>query len=352
LSQPYTHPVLIIPAYKPTAALSQLVAELLQINPLQDMIIINDGSTGEPLRLLNELAKLPQVVVLHHAVNLGKGQALKTAFNYYLLNSDPSAVGIVTADADAQHSAKDIQNIVAHLQSTPQTVCLGSRQFKQNVPFRSRFGNSLTRKLFKLLIGKSVYDTQTGLRGLPRFVLPDLLQISAQRYEYELDMLIRLIRQKIEITEIPIETIYIDDNKGSHFNPLIDSLKVYFVFLRYTAGSLASAVLDLLTFYILYLITGQLFASLAVARLTSGTFNFVLCKKMIFKSGENTGYAASKYILLALFSLALSYILVIGLVKNYGINLYVSKIIADVCIFVINFAIQKVVVFPRSSLQE
>lgn len=341
-------PVIIIPAYQPGEALLTLVREILTQNSKQNIIIVDDGSAEATKTIFDKLRTLPNVIVLQHAINLGKGQALKTAFNYYLLNYDTTSVGVVTADADGQHSSKDIEIICQELKNDRTTLVLGSRSLNKNVPLRSRFGNTLTRKIFHLLMRKPVHDTQTGLRGIPRFILPELLQINATRYEYELDMLIRIIRKKIAIKEIPIETIYIDDNKSSHFNPILDSLKVYFVFIRYIAGSISSAVVDFVGFVILNLLTHQLFFSIAGARVISGTFNFFICKKMIFKSGGHFSLEAVKYLLLAIFSLGLSYILVLGLSKDYGVNLYLSKIIADISVFLINFTIQKVIIFPMS----
>lgn len=346
------NPVLIIPAYQPTLALTKLVLSMIEARPEQMMIIVDDGSTtAEAQQVFSHLDSLPQVVLLRHAVNMGKGQALKTAFNYYLLHATNLSPGVVTADADGQHILSDIIQLMDHLQMASETLWLGSRQLKHNVPLRSRFGNTLTRKIFNFIVGKSIHDTQTGLRGIPRTLLPQLLRLSSSRYEYELDMLIYAIRQRVAVKEIPIQTIYIDDNHGSHFNPIIDSLKIYFVFLRYIAGSLSSACIDFFAFVLLHFITQQIFLSLAGARVISGTFNFMLCKKMVFKSDERIWYAATKYLLLAAFSLGISCVLVAGLANGYHVNLYVSKIFADICVFVINFLIQRALVFPVRTIQ-
>jgi len=344
-------PVLVIPAYQPSESLPKLVQDILDECPEQPIIVVNDGSNKIHQAIFDRLSQLKNVVVLHHAINLGKGQALKTAFNYYLLNFDTASVGVVTADADGQHAIRDIQSLMEHLKNSPSTVYLGSRQFDKKVPLRSRFGNTLTRRVFQLMVGSVLSDTQTGLRAIPRALLPDLLCIPTSRYEYELDMLIHVADKKIEMREIPIETIYIEGNASSHFNPIVDSLKVYFVFIRYIAASLSSAIIDFLSFVVFYLCSNQIFFSLATARIFSGVFNFFLCKKMIFKSDKSITFEAFKYLLLATFSLLLSYILVYGLVHDYGVNLYFSKIIADICVFLINFTIQKVLVFPQATLK-
>lgn len=339
-------PAIIIPAYQPTSSLIDLVTELTK-DIQQRIVIVNDGSSWDCQPVFTALSEIENVVVLHHAVNLGKGQALKTAFNYVLLHSQGDLPGIVTADADGQHSPKDIQALVRQLILNSKVLWVGSRKLNKDVPFRSRFGNSLTRKIFQWLIGKSVCDTQSGLRAIPRSMLVDLLRIPTSRYEYELDMLVHCTRNRIEIHEIPIQTIYIEGNKSSHFNPIIDSIKIYFVFLRYIAGALASAFIDFFCFVLFYFISAKIFLSLVLARLFSGIFNFVLCRKIIFKSGQRIAFEALKYLSLAVFSLAIAYIFVLGLVKDYGVNLFFAKILADFCVFLINFSIQKVIVFPQ-----
>src|SRR5262249_16001168 len=163
-----------------------------------------------------------------HAVNLGKGQALKTAFNHYLLRCPQDSVGVVTADADGQHLPADVLRVAETLERGPATLVLGSRGFEGAVPARSRVRNVPTRLILRWLIGRSVRDTQTGLRGIPRRFLPELLAMEAGRYEFELDMLIRATEERIPIAEIPIETVY-GGPAQSHFNPLRDSLRIYFV---------------------------------------------------------------------------------------------------------------------------
>ena len=80
--------------------------------------------------------------------------------------------------------------------------------------------------------GLSLRDTQTGLRGVPRALFEGLLNLRTHGYDFELDMLLLVKRSNIEIIEIPIETVYLEDNNSSHFNPLLDSLKIYMVFYK------------------------------------------------------------------------------------------------------------------------
>lgn len=339
-------PIIVIPAYKPDEALYLLLQALTERG--ESVILVNDGSSPSFDDLFGRCEKLNQVTLLHHAVNLGKGQALKTAFDYFLRHEALSqSPGVITADADGQHSLEDILRLSEAFTHTPQRLCLGARNFEHNVPFRSRFGNNLTKTVFRLLIGHTLQDTQTGLRGIPRSLLPRLIKSSSNGYEFELDMLVICAKQKIKFLEIPIQTIYKNHNKGSHFNPLIDSVKIYFVFLRFLTFSLVSGLLDLGAFLLVFFLCDQIFLSEFTARVFSGTCNFFFNKKLVFQSQERFVPEALKYALLCLVNLLFSYGLITSLVF-VGFNLWMSKLLALTGLFLGNFAIQKVLVFEKS----
>jgi putative flippase GtrA len=338
-------PIIIIPAYKPEPILLSLTHELGKIG--FSIIIVNDGSGTSYLNLFQSLSALPFVTVLHHAVNVGKGQALKTAFNYFLTTYPSDCPGVITADADGQHLVEDIQRVTNQLIDHPHAISLGVRSFDKGVPFRSRFGNTLTRLIFRLFIGKSLKDTQTGLRAIPRDFLKYLLKTPTQGYDFELDMLISASKNKISILEVPIHTVYIDANKSSHFNPLVDSFKIYFVFFRYLFFSIISGLIDFFAFSFAFMLCQQILLSETLARLFSGTCNFFLNKELVFKSKQNFLPEAIKYALLCGVNLVFSYALISSLVY-FGANVFFSKILSLAGLFIANFAIQKLLVFGRS----
>lgn len=335
-------PVVVIPAFKPDQHLVDLVKKLNLMN--LSIIIVDDGSGQAYTAIFNALSAIDKVKVLHHAVNLGKGQALKTAFNYFLANSPVECTGIVTADADGQHLAQDIYDIAKQLESKADALILGTRHFNKDVPWRSRFGNILTRFVFRLLLKQTLQDTQTGLRGIPRNFLESLLKTSSQGYDFELDMLVCASKQKLPIQESPIHTIYNDKNKNSHFNPLIDSLKIYFIFVRYLAFSLLSGILDFCAFSLGFMLSSHILLSETLARTFSGSCNFLLNKEWVFKSKQKALPEAIKYASLCLVNLAFSYALISSLVF-LNINVYLSKILALIGLFIANFAIQRLLVF-------
>jgi glycosyltransferase involved in cell wall biosynthesis len=233
--------ILLIPAYKPAQILPSLVKSVLAMkeHPICGVLIVNDGSGPLYEPIFQELRESGRVEILTHACNLGKGAALKTGLNAALVKW-PDAVGVVTADADGQHATTDIITVAQELARFPDALILGVRSFRSGTPFRSLFGNSLTRQVFRLATGKSITDTQTGLRGWPRTACLSALTVPINGYDFELECLLRTTH---ELREVPIETIYIENNKLSHFNPILDSMKIYFVFLRYCGSAVIAAIL-------------------------------------------------------------------------------------------------------------
>ena len=214
----------LIPAYNPDLRLLGLVQELLHSGRLAEIIVVNDGS-GAPCRpIFARLAAMPRVTVLHHAVNLGKGAAMKTGLNHFCF-AMPQASGVVTADADGQHLAANVLRIAARLEETGDRLVLGSRQFALGVPLRSRFGNVLTKYAFWGVMGKKLEDTQSGLRGIPQNLARRLLRLKDSGYEFELDMLVHCRRTGVPIEACPIAAVYLDENRSSHFHPVVNSLK-------------------------------------------------------------------------------------------------------------------------------
>ena len=183
------------------------------------MLLVDDGGQQAFVHIFDECRALGAEVAVH-AVNQGKGRALKTGLNA-ALNLWPDLSGVVTADADGQHTLRDILRLIEAMREHPNALVLGSREFTGDVPFKSRWGNRITRFVYALASGVHVSDTQTGLRGLPACAIPAMITIDGERYEYEMNVLLKLRDMKLGVFEVPIVTIYIDDNSGSHFNPVL-----------------------------------------------------------------------------------------------------------------------------------
>jgi glycosyltransferase involved in cell wall biosynthesis len=335
----------LIPAYKPGLPLLQVIAALAATD-IPAIIVVNDGSGPEFQGVFQQAAALPRVHLLQHAVNLGKGAALKTGMNYALC-AFPDHIGLVTADADGQHHPEDILKVAHRLETKPRALVLGVRQFSGDVPLRSRLGNQLTREAVRLVVGQNLSDTQTGLRGVPRALMLKLLKVSSVGYDFELDMLVTSKHHSYELVEETIRTIYEDGNRSSHFNPLIDSMKIYFVLLRFGLLSFSTAILDNVVFYVLFRFTGSVLESQIAARVASVAYNYGVARKSVFLSDQQHQVTLPKYLLLVLCSGTLSYASIQLLTSLTSLSVFGAKITAESFLFLVNFAIQRDFVFTR-----
>ena len=223
---------IIVPSLNPDEKLG-LVVEGLLSEGFDDIVLVNDGSAPAFVPRFSECARHPEVTVLTHSVNRGKGRAMKTAFAW-CMEHRPDILGVITVDGDNQHRPKDVRALAEAMERDPHRMYLGVRDFSQkDVPLRSRFGNTVTRSIVHLACGQKLTDTQTGLRAFPREYLEPLCEIEGERYEFETEMLLRARDEGMDISEIVIDTVYIDENQTSHFNTIRDSWKIYRLIFRH-----------------------------------------------------------------------------------------------------------------------
>jgi len=336
----------LIPAYNPDETLCKVVDGLIRLN-FTDIIVVNDGSKPECKDIFNRLEKMEQCHVIGHATNLGKGRALKTGLNYFYLKF-PGSPGVVTADADGQHRPEDILRVAKELEKKPGNLVLGVRRMGRKVPFRSLFGNVLTRFVFFFMVGKKISDTQSGLRGLPRSWVPNLLKVVGERYEFEINMLVMTKMQSVEINEIPIETIYLENNVSSHFNPFFDSMKIYFQLLRYAFSSLLTSFLDFIVFTIALKLSADIMISLLIARYLVGSiFNFIVNRWLVFQSKSRLVSSLLKYYFALLVMSLISYLLIRLAMEYLGLRVVPAKILVETLLFGFTFLVQRDFVFGR-----
>jgi glycosyltransferase involved in cell wall biosynthesis len=276
-------PVALIPAYKPSASLIEIVRDLNTSGVFHAIVCVDDGSGAGYWHVFDNLGSLG-VTVLRHATNLGKGNALKTGINHVAVQY-PEAAGVVTLDADGQHLAKDCISVAKAFGLNGRHLVLGVRTFAAtSVPFRSKFGNAVTRLVTRFFSGVDVADTQTGLRGIPSFLFPSLLKLKSGGYDFELDMLMTACEQGVPLLQVPIETVYLDNNTSSSFNPFWDSVKIYMVFLRFNLSALITFAIDYLVFGLIFALSSSVGLSIALARLCAGAFNYKVNKEIVFRS--------------------------------------------------------------------
>ncbi|MDQ8039923.1 MAG: bifunctional glycosyltransferase family 2/GtrA family protein [Rickettsiella sp.] len=346
------YPTLLIPAYQPNEKLVELISNLRKLQPNQRIIVVDDGSDADKSTIFAKICAF-DIELLKHTQNRGKGQALKTGFKHWLTSNSLTALGIVTADADGQHLPNDIIHISEVFMRNPIDLYLGVRQFtKGYAPWRSRIGNKLTKIVLRLFTRIPLQDTQTGLRAIPRQLIKDtLLSSKTSGYDFELEMLLTAEQHQVPIQQIPISTVYLDNNTSSHFNPLIDSIKIYFVFIRFAAISLISAAIDFTFFSFIYWLKKNIFLAVLIGRILSTTFNFKLNHHLAFKSRNKLLPAAIKYASLASFLGLIAYSM-IKFIYSFGVNVYSSKVIAEIALFILSFTVQRFFIFNRPTILE
>lgn len=311
----------MIPAYNPDHQLVLLVKGLLQIGDME-LIVVNDGSAAAADPFFTAVRELFHVygrgIVIDHKENMGKGAAIKTAVEYCRKNEGFRNMVFASVDADGQHSIKDIIRILdvaeqAEHEDAKRVLVLGCRQFAGEVPFRSRFGNYLTKLLFRLITGATVSDTQTGLRAFSRTMLDFLANIPGDRYEYEMNVLLHGIKEGVKMEEIWIDTVYLDDNRSSHFRVVRDSFKIYACLLRFIGSSLCGFCVD----YILY----------------------------VFQMSSGSARTLGKYAALALAIWLINTFVLSVLTLQLEIGRMAAKLICEIFLFSVSFLVQRNVIF-------
>ncbi|MBE5995848.1 MAG: glycosyltransferase [Lachnospiraceae bacterium] len=365
---------LIIPAYRPDDRLPALTQELRNAG-FENIIAVDDGSGESFLPVFSKLEE-GGISVVHHSENRGKGAALRTGIETASAISGKESFCVITADADGQHAPEDILSVVAALSGHPDALVLGTRDFSEKgVPWKSRAGNRISSAFFRLTTGRSCPDTQTGLRGIPAVLIPLALSEEGDRYEYEMNFLTDAVKEA-DIFPVPIRTIYENNNESSHFRPFRDAVRIYGRPLRFAAASALSCAADLLFFAGIrgiLLRTGAFSglwnvmsstaaasgiteafsgrtalctaAAVCLARLLSGSLNFLLNRKWSFRSRGRCPGEAARYAVLFTGVMAAS---ALGTsVFSMLLPPPAAKILVDTALFVISYRIQKEWVFRK-----
>lgn len=359
----------VVPAYKPDDRLPPYVRALKEAG-IGKIVIVDDGS-GEAFQGI--FSQIPEDGISHvisYQPNRGKGVALKQGMTY-VLEECPGQDIIVTADSDGQHTVQDVLRMAGDLARDPSGLLLGSRDFSQeHVPPKSRMGNRITSVVFKLLYGCWVGDTQTGLRGFHRDLLPAMIAVRGDRYEYEMNVLIECAALRVPMRPLAIETVYENNNEGSHFRAFRDSARIYGVifggFFRFVGTSLFSFLVD----YGLYLLfnnllkyfgtsldrkIGILFIQViphiliatVAARILSGVTNFFLNRSFVFTDRGKLSRAFLRYLGVFFLVMILSAVLTSSLHVWLGWSDNTAKIPVDIVLFFVSYHLQRLWVFQK-----
>ena len=355
--------IILIPAYKPDQSLVRLAWALREQDPGAEILVIDDGSGSTYAPIFTEL-RIDGVTVQTHPSNKGKGAALRTGIAWAKANR-PGEV-IVTADADGQHLPQDIFRVGVRTETAAsagqKSIVLGVRtkpdpnagEEGTRVPLRSKIGNSATVGFFALATGARVADTQTGLRGFTPQILEWLLQIPGDKYEYEFSMLLRATRADVDLVQVPIVKVYEPGNPTSHFRPLQDSALIYAPLLAFLASSfLTGFLVDAIALFVLVGLGVPLLAAVVGARVISALTNFTVNRMLMHDGGARPSASSSlvRYAVLAVGILAANAALMETL-TGLGVSLLVAKILTELILIPVSFAVQRRWVFLPAQSQE
>lgn len=353
--------IVVIPAYEPDDKLLGVLKDFTEQTDYS-IVVVNDGSSDACRPVFDVVRSYARVTLLEHEVNKGKGAAMKTAFAY-IAEHFSSDEFVMTVDADGQHLVSDALRVAEKLAMQPDALVLGSRRFTGNVPFKSRAGNAITRAVFRFCTGVRVYDTQTGLRAFSASRIPEMIALKGDRYEYEINQLIFCTKNRIDIVEERIDTVYIEENKSSHFHAVKDSFRIYKVlllgtsFLRFLGASLFSFLIDTLIYYVTLAICTrytadpnlQILISESFARVVSSTCNYFLNRYLVF-GGEHSKMSFPKYALLVATIFAIQYAISILAVALLGENSkWIIYVPVQILMYPISYLLQRTFVFRNAN---
>ncbi len=339
---------LLIPIYQPGEKVLPFLKQF-KGDEFAAFLIVNDGSEESFDPVFDSIAKETPFEVIGYRGNKGKGNALKEGMKH-LLAAHPDLDFILTADSDGQHAYEDILRVENECMSHPDALILGVRDFSQ-MPKKSKSGNTWMRRYFRFATGVDCLDTQTGLRAIPKNLYPLSLDTYGSRFEYESNFLMAAVKET-SLHQITIQTIYEDNNKGTHFRPFIDSCRIMHAPISYVITGLLSYFLDIglfaLLIYTVYTNAASdplanLYAQ-AIARSASMVFNFLLLFFWVFHRKRDILRSAWKYLILALITLGISYGLT-ELFDHLWPELLILKILIDGFLGVLRFFLNQSIVF-------
>lgn len=339
--------IALIPAYEPDTLLIDLLHSL-RVSDFK-AIVVDDGSGKEYAEIFERASEF--AIVLIHPGNCGKGRAIKTALTYIREHFEEPYT-VVTMDADGQHRIRDAIRVCEGADLRPDTLILGSRGFQEGVPLRSKMGNTITRGVFAFSTGLHVHDTQTGLRAFSSKLTPVMLDISGERYEYEMNVLLEFAHEKRPVRELEICTVYFDNNSGSHFDTVKDSYRIYKEILKFSASSFISFLTDYSLYSMMTAVTGGwgaagLVVSNVTARTVSSGINYTLNRKFVFQSKNGVWKSALKYFALVIAILVGDTFVLNTIVARTSLNPYAAKLITELLFFTISWLMQHLFIFKK-----
>jgi glycosyltransferase involved in cell wall biosynthesis len=215
--------IVVIPTYNNDSTIQKVVDDVLSYDI--KVIVVDDGYDKPVEEILD---KNPNLIVLRHPINKGKGQAILTGarkvkelgYNYF-----------VSLDGDGQHLASQIEKIINACSGENQII-IGARNFEiDNVPNGSRFGRWFSNFWATWDTEQEIEDSLSGFRLYPTSILD--LDIKTSRFDWEMEVLVKHSWKKRLIKEVTIECYYPSaEERVSHFKNFWDTAAIVMVHIR------------------------------------------------------------------------------------------------------------------------
>ena len=317
---------------------------------ISSVIVVDDGSAGIYDDLFIFFSNHPKLTVLKHAVNSGKGASIKTALNYVYFRY-PEQLGVVVMHANGQHRWEDALNLAHELERFPDCIIQGIKRYAGDQSFSAKMWNGVLGFLFGVFTGSDLRDVTTGMRAIPRSFIPRCLKIRSNYYEFDMDLILLCKYNNVCIRRLPID-MGSDVALRSRFNPVVDSMKIFFVFFRFLLVSLWTALIDFLVFMLVYSFSSKVILSIALSRILAMTVNYRLIKSRVFYSTEKDYLVLGKYLLLVFLLGGISCSAIMALMHGFGTNVFVAKASVEMFLFILNFLVQRDFIFVSDNRYE
>ena len=341
---------LLIPIYEPSGRVLPFLKQFKE-GDFDAFLVVDDGS-GEAYRdIFDAIREQTAFEVLSYPKNGGKGHALKEGMKK-LIAEHADLERIVTADGDGQHAIEDILKVKSASIENPNSLVLGVRDFA-NAPKASKSGNFWSSLYFKAATRIKLSDTQTGLRAIPKASFDMALATYGERFDYEFNYLLPASRE-FGLVQVPIQTIYEDNNSGSHFRGFKDTMLIMRTPLVYIFIGVTSFLIDIVSFALFskYVFTVADTSALELlycemsARALSFPYNYLLLEFLVFHHKKGFHNSFYKYFIIAVLSMFASYGMTLAL-RTFGQGLIVLKILIDAFLGIVKYFINLMVTFAN-----
>jgi glycosyltransferase involved in cell wall biosynthesis len=190
----------IIPAFNEVKTIKEIVRRVKATNLVSEIVIIDDGSVDGTRQLLRSMEGEPQLKVIYHERNQGKGAAVVTGFR------NASGDVLIIQDADLEYDPREYPELLKPLEEDLADVVYGSRFLgkpRRSAMFWHMVANKLLTLITNILYNTILTDMETGYKLFRREVVQNIA-IHARRFDFEPEFTAKILKRRFRIFEVPI----------------------------------------------------------------------------------------------------------------------------------------------------